>query len=61
MFCTLSDFMLLLSFADALCLIQQRFRIIFFSQGDIGREVALGGVERVYPIPADHIVQYILK
>jgi len=52
LFCAISDFVLLLLFADALCLIQWRYRKnVFFQGGATGREVTVEIVVEVYPIP----------
>ena len=52
LFCAISECVLLLLFADASCLIQWRYRKLFFLQGgDTGREVAVETVVEVYPIP----------
>jgi len=55
LFCAISEFVLLLLFAepDASCLIQWRYRKLFFflQGGDSGREVTVEIVVEVYPIP----------
>ena len=54
LFCAISEFVLLLLFAepDASCLIQWRYRKLFFflQGGDSGREVTVEIVVEVYPI-----------
>jgi len=48
LFCVISDFVLLLLFADASCLIQWRYRKLFFFAGrDTGREVTVDIVVEV--------------
>jgi len=49
-FCAISEFVLLLLFADASCSIQWRYRKLFFSSGR-GREVTVETVVKVYLIP----------
>jgi len=52
LFCAISEFVLLLLFADASCLIQWLYRKMFFflRGGDTGREVTVETVVEVYPI-----------
>jgi len=52
LFCAISEFVLLLLFADASCLTVAIQKIVFFLQGgDTGREVTVETVVEVYPIP----------
>ena len=58
LFCVVLDFVLLLLFADASCLIQWRYRNFFLQGGDTGREVTVEIVVEVYtPIQSPSRVQ----
>jgi len=41
LFCVISNFVLLLLFADASCLLQWRYKIFFLQGGDTGCEVTV--------------------
>jgi len=52
LFFAISDFVLLLLFADKSCLIQWRYIKLLFQGGDIGREVMVEKLVEVFHIPS---------